>query len=227
MDGTDRHSCPSARARAHACADVTGAAASSVPGSQDIVTTGESQSRSALTGAGASPGANLASNDRAAHSRTGSPRSADRNRFITSPWPGWMRTSCVVPSLITWLFPSRPHQDRRTGSTRPRRQKQCDERLGRPRRLHPGPARRNRSEPAQQNPASAWPFTGSPVQTGLTLNPATVDIRPRPWTSSKRGRAETRRAQRRRTGSGTGAGYRVLTTIARLPVQQYQRRLDA
>jgi hypothetical protein len=81
MDGTDRHSRSSASASAHACAGVTAAALSSVPGSNDIMTTGKSLSSSALTGAGASPGANLSSSDKAVHSRTGSPRRADRNRF--------------------------------------------------------------------------------------------------------------------------------------------------
>ena len=73
MDSTDRHSRSSASAGAHACAGVTGAALSSVPDSKDIVTTGESLFRSAVTGAGAAPGANLASNDKAVHSRVGLP----------------------------------------------------------------------------------------------------------------------------------------------------------
>lgn len=95
MDGTDRHSRSSASASAHACAGVTGAALSSVPDSKDIVTTGESLFRSAVTGAGAAPGANLASNDKAVHSRVGSPRRVDRNCPPTSLRTRSMRTSCV------------------------------------------------------------------------------------------------------------------------------------
>ena len=74
---------------------MTGAALSSAPGSSDIVTAGKSLSRSALTGAGASPGASLSSNDKAVHSRTGSPLRAERSRFTTSPRSRSMHTSWV------------------------------------------------------------------------------------------------------------------------------------
>src|SRR5216683_5661037 len=57
----------------------------------------QSRSSASLTGAGASPGANVASNIKAVHSRTCSLRRHDRNRLTTIPPLRSMHTSCVVP----------------------------------------------------------------------------------------------------------------------------------
>jgi hypothetical protein len=94
-----------ASASASACRADNAAPPRGAPGTQDISITGGRPSRSARTGSADSPGAHSASNVRAAHSRSASPRSHDRNRLVTTPRPASTSTSCVQAGRST-MHPS-------------------------------------------------------------------------------------------------------------------------
>jgi DDE superfamily endonuclease len=79
-------------------------------------------------------------------------------REFTSAHPDWL-TVVQLPAYAPELNPRR------------RRLEQHEERPGQPCRLHPGPARRNRPEPVQENPASAWPHHRIPRPDQTHPNP--------------------------------------------------------